>query len=737
MNSNAGISGNTSTGNSGGGGVLNNGTFTMNDTADISHNTVTCTAVLNQYGMGGGGVFNNGTFTMNSGTISYNNEAVRSYGGTVAGGGGGVYNRATFTMYADGTISNNTSKCGQGGGGGVYNAGTCILFGKILDNTAVNAGGGVCNDGIVTMNGNAAIIGNTANSGGGVGNSYRGYNNSKSSVFTMNDEAVISGNTASSPYSGGGGVWNQTYGTFAMNGKAVITGNKASQGGGVYNWDTFTMNDQSAITGNTATGYADGTGAVIGGGGVYNLFGTFTMSDKDAAITGNTATSSSGGGVYNGYGAFAMAGTISDNTAGLDGGGIYTVDTSSYSDTRLSVTSGQTVSFSGNTAQYMVKPDAADWIWTSENLIDPSATSLSTTLGTAFSNYDINYALGGRVYKVTVNNDGHGSASANETLAAAGDTVQLTAVPENGYTFDSWEINADASGSVTLGNASNATFTMPANNVTETAHFKLAITTKQWTVTFVDGIGHTLKTERVKDGGAATAPNNPTRSGYVFTGWDKGFGRIISDLTVTAKWIPYWAGPPTPPPPVSPVTPTPTTTTPTATTPVVPATTTTVTPIAPVPTPQAAPIPEPTTISPTVPPFTPGNEWSLFSLMLSVAGVLIALLLLVFMPMRKRRYNAERDELEGYGLLTDDAEAELSERAKRGRIPRLLAAIIGIATFVVWLVLDWPLNNMVWINSHTVIIAILFVVCLVLTALYNVRKRDADDWDNDKEVYSK
>ena len=55
-------------------------------------------------------------------------------------------------------------------------------------------------------------------------------------------------------------------------------------------------------------------------------------------------------------------------------------------------------------------------------------------------------------------------------------------------------------------------------------------------VTFSDGQGGTLKTEAVKGGKAATAPEDPTREGYTFGGWDKDFSNITEDLTVTAKW---------------------------------------------------------------------------------------------------------------------------------------------------------------------------------------------------------
>ena len=60
--------------------------------------------------------------------------------------------------------------------------------------------------------------------------------------------------------------------------------------------------------------------------------------------------------------------------------------------------------------------------------------------------------------------------------------------------------------------------------------------TDTFTVTFVDGQGNTLKTEKVEKGKDATAPANPTREGYTFDGWDKTFTNVTADMTVTAKW---------------------------------------------------------------------------------------------------------------------------------------------------------------------------------------------------------
>ena len=90
-------------------------------------------------------------------------------------------------------------------------------------------------------------------------------------------------------YSGGAGVYVNSYGKFIMKGSSVITECSAeNSGGGVYvGGGTFEMHDSSKITGCSAN---------KAGGGVYvTSEGTFTM--KNSVITGCTATEN-GGGVY-------------------------------------------------------------------------------------------------------------------------------------------------------------------------------------------------------------------------------------------------------------------------------------------------------------------------------------------------------------------------------------------------------------------------------------------------------
>ncbi|MCH1984160.1 leucine-rich repeat protein [Ruminococcus sp. OA3] len=57
-----------------------------------------------------------------------------------------------------------------------------------------------------------------------------------------------------------------------------------------------------------------------------------------------------------------------------------------------------------------------------------------------------------------------------------------------------------------------------------------------YTITFQDWDGVVLKTEVVLEGEPATAPDDPAREGYTFTGWDQPFGTVRSDLVVAALY---------------------------------------------------------------------------------------------------------------------------------------------------------------------------------------------------------
>ena len=87
---------------------------------------------------------------------------------------------------------------------------------------------------------------------------------------------------------------------------------------------------------------------------------------------------------------------------------------------------------------------------------------------------------------------------------------------KEGHTFAGW----------------NAAF----DNVTEDTVVTATYTVNQYTVTFKDWDGSVLKTEQVTYNTGASAPTEPNREGYRFTGWDVSFENIMGDTIVTAQY---------------------------------------------------------------------------------------------------------------------------------------------------------------------------------------------------------
>ena len=117
-------------------------------------------------------------------------------------------------------------------------------------------------------------------------------------------------------------------------------------------------------------------------------------------------------------------------------------------------------------------------------------------------------------------------------------TVNGTTVNPGGmYTVDLGTSNNTTSVATTAkGENKNSKGTVSFSNLVYTVTYEEPVQVKTYTVTFVDWNGTVLKTQTVEEGSSATAPSNPSRVGYNFTGWDKSFNNITSDLTVTAQY---------------------------------------------------------------------------------------------------------------------------------------------------------------------------------------------------------
>ncbi|MDR1068258.1 MAG: InlB B-repeat-containing protein [Clostridiales Family XIII bacterium] len=118
--------------------------------------------------------------------------------------------------------------------------------------------------------------------------------------------------------------------------------------------------------------------------------------------------------------------------------------------------------------------------------------------------------------------------------------------------------------------------------------------------------------------------------------------------------------------------------------------------------------------------------WSLLSLLMSLIAVIITLLLLIFMIVRRRRDNDDDDDENRYD---DDDERR---RRQRMTIFTILAAIFGILTPIVWLLLDNLDLPMDWINRYTLYVAIIFVIHLIFCIIHKMRRGRNED-DNEEQ----
>ena len=214
-------------------------------------------------------------------------------GAVTSGSGGGLSNDGTVTLTGC-TISGNSA---PGEAGGLYNDGTasllnCAISGNyatmVNGDTSTGFGGGLDNDsGSLTLTG-CTISGNSAHESGG------GLANGGSAIIT---DCMISGNSSTA---GAGALFNQGTANLAdttiTNNSDGVTNAQApsstltmarctisgNPGGGLTNLASATLTD-CTISGNPANGY---------GGGLSNESGI-------ATLIGCTISGNGGGGIYN------------------------------------------------------------------------------------------------------------------------------------------------------------------------------------------------------------------------------------------------------------------------------------------------------------------------------------------------------------------------------------------------------------------------------------------------------
>jgi predicted outer membrane repeat protein len=227
-------------------------------------------------------------FTLTNGEVS---------GASPDNQGGAIYISETANLtLTDITVSNNTAI----EGGGIYNDGNLTLNNTTLsDNTSSFDGGGIFNERASTLTiDHSTFSFNEASSGGAI----------------LNDSSVtISNSTFSENFanSSGGAIANEFEAVLTLSRSTLSYNYADTNGGGIYNDGDLTLNSSTLFANETFTD----------GGAIFN--------DNDGNLTLNNSTLSiniadtNGGGILNEGNLTLNNSTLAGNEASNSGGGIY------------------------------------------------------------------------------------------------------------------------------------------------------------------------------------------------------------------------------------------------------------------------------------------------------------------------------------------------------------------------------------------------------------------------------
>ena len=192
-------------------------------------------------------------------------------------------------------------------------------------------------------------------------------------------------------------------------------------------------------------------------------------------------------------------------------------------------TNGGTIN-NGNVTEYTygvgaTLPTADDLTYTgytfkgwydNENLTGSPVTAIG---GTETGNKE--YWAKWEINQYTITFDTNGGSEIAPITQDYGTKITAPADPtRKGYTFKGWDKEIPK--------------TMPAENMTVKAQWEI----NQYTITFDTNGGSEIATITQDYGTEITAPDNPTREGYTFIGWDKAIPTTMpaENITVTAQW---------------------------------------------------------------------------------------------------------------------------------------------------------------------------------------------------------
>ena len=360
---------------------------------------------------------------------------------------------------------------------------------------------------------------------------------------------VITGGTGTQwdQYYRGGGVYVTPGGTLTMNGGSIVgcsantyTKSDLSFGGGIYlgssidsNVGTFTMNGGSII----------GCIAGAGGGGVCVISGCNFAMNTGASI--RSCTAAMGGGVYNSIGIDDLLGTFT-----LNGGMIQSCKATGRGGGGVS-NSGEFLMQNGSleNCTSVIDNSRSGGVLNSGQLTISGGTVESNVTNSGTINAD-----GGKITGEVTNGVDKGPGKITGTSDDSGKTEFANTVTNHsnstlsGFgTFTGTVINNG--GKITGFGTFTGTVISNGGKIIGFCDFKEATLIGYLIVTFDPDNGEQSFTRQVpwcKDGAALTEPSPaPTKDGYSFDGWYKGYGwdkwdfdtnKVSYTMTLTARW---------------------------------------------------------------------------------------------------------------------------------------------------------------------------------------------------------
>jgi hypothetical protein len=159
--------------------------------------------------------------------------------------------------------------------------------------------------------------------------------------------------------------------------------------------------------------------------------------------------------------------------------GIPLFDVTVASSDHGSVTADKAQAAEGETVTLTITPETG---YELDELYYMNGTEKVTITGTSFqmpaANVEVHATFKLKNYNITAGTCEHGSVSADKATANMGETVTLTANPDQGYELEAFTVSCETINQAVTVNE-DGTFTMPADNVTVTATFRL----KSYTIT--------------------------------------------------------------------------------------------------------------------------------------------------------------------------------------------------------------------------------------------------------------